>query len=180
MNAYTPPRPLESFEDRTVRHLQMCRELAELGLESARNTAQAARQEWEAQPHPQEPAQTALPARARFPRRQTQSDAPRRETASPSLALARITHAVRQVIELETRIAAAYRAELDRAADRAAFSAYRAAEAQARPAAVRHQAAPAAPDREIPSILANISREIGIDLQDPTLASRLPTFHHPP
>ncbi len=175
MNAYTAPRPLEPFEDRTIRHLQMCRELAELGMESARNAAQAARHEWTAQP---EPAPPPAPRPAQSPRPQTQSDTPRRETASPSLALARTTHAIRQIIELETRIAAAYRAELDRIADRATTRAYRAAESQPKPAAPQPRLT--APSREIPSLLANISRDLGIDLEDPTLSSRLPSFHHPP
>ncbi len=180
MNAYTPPRPLEPFEDRTIRHLQMCRELAELGMEAARNSAQAARHEWDARPQSPEPVQPPKPA-SLTPRPQTQSDTPRRETASPSLALARITHAVRQIIELEGRIAAAYRAELDRAADRAATRAYRAAESQPKPAPTPLPNQARTPQsREIPSLLANIGREIGIDLQDPTLATRLPSFHHPP
>ncbi len=178
MNAYTPPRPLESFEDRTIRHLQMCRELAELGAEMARNTAQAAREEWhQAQPHPQ-PAKQAENPTPKPTRPQPDTDAPKRETASPSLAFARITNAVRQVIALEATIAARYKADLDRIADKLAARAYRAAEAQ--PTALTPRPTHTPPDPKIPSLLANIGREIGIDLQDPTLATRLPSFHHPP
>ena len=177
MNAYIAPRPLEPFEARTIRHLQMCCELAEIGMESARNAAQAARREWDAQP---EPAPLPAPRPAQSPRPQTQSDTPRRETASPSLALARTTHAIRQIIELETRIAAAYRVQLDRAAEIASARAYLAAEPKPKPATQPVRPNPRARHEDVPSILANISREIGIDLQDPTLPPRLPSLLRPP
>ncbi len=179
MNAITQPRPDESFADRTLRHLRMCREFAELGLEMARSAAQAAREEWT--PPADAPPNPAPQTRTRTKPPSPHPDA-RRETASPSLAFARITNAVQRVMNLEATLSDRHKAELQAAADAAHARACLARNTQAQPAAPVAPA-PHRPTRkqdDIPSILANISREIGIDLEDPTLASRLPSFHHPP
>ena len=156
----------------------MCREFAELGLEMARNAAQAAREEWT-------PPADAPPTPTPQPKTRTKPATPhpdaRRETASPSLAFARITNAVHRIINLEATLSDRHKAELQAAADAAHARACLARNTQTPPAAP----VPPAPNRssrkqdDIPSILANISREIGIDLEDPTLASRLPSFHRP-
>ncbi len=92
---------------------------------------------------------------------------------------------MRRIIALEATLADRHKAELQKAADAAHASACLARHTAAKPA----PATPSSPppyrpsrtlDDDIPSLLANISREIGIDLEDPTLASRLPSFHHPP
>lgn len=165
----------------------MCHELADLGMDMARNACRAGAHEWTA------PATATEPTRSEHqPQRQkTPPDpAPRAESASPSLAFARITRAIHQIIALEVRVAADLAAKRDREETRAATARHRAAqaarEAQANTAAPPQRATPpsAAPQPartaraydEIPSLLANLSREMGVDLENPSHANRLPTF----
>ena len=183
-------RPAEEPEARVARHLATCRELAELGLDMARSI-HAARQAWCAtqaarEPAPQPaPTPEPQPAQAAAP-----THTPRHATANLGAAFARIVRAVESILALEARIAAEQAAIAQAAAEKIATRAYFAAEKAARnpqpaPAPQSREPAPEPPRPtqtrsancpEIPSLLATISREIGIDLQDPTLSSRLPRF----
>ena len=80
----TTPFASESAAERTARHLAMCQELAELGMQMARA---AARQ-----------AVCAAESAATTP--------PRPKRQNPSLAFARISREIRQIITLENRLAA--------------------------------------------------------------------------
>ena len=99
MNAISPRQPepdapasdapLGETAERTRRHLLICRELIDIGMELIRLIAQRARQEAEA-PEPE----AAEPGKAPAPR-----------TRDPILAFTRLSTAVRMAMVLETRIA---------------------------------------------------------------------------
>ncbi len=143
----------------------MCREMAELGLEIARHAAQAALR-------PATTPQTPDPIAEPTPRGPTTPAAQRHHTLDAAAIFTRLVRAIRQILELEAKLSETQKALADRAAQRASDRAAFHLERSPKPA----EAPPPAKTRQIPSLLANISREIGIDLQDPTLADRLPTF----
>jgi hypothetical protein len=94
MNAIPPSPPAQELpEARTVRHLAMLRELAEIGMALARAVGEQALQELAPQAGPLEAPQAARPATT-----------PSR--AEPATTFARLARAVRQTIALEARIAA--------------------------------------------------------------------------
>ena len=160
----------------------MCRRLAELALELTENAAQAARAEWAAKPAAQAPEPEPRP------------QPPQRDSTSPSLAFSRYAHALRETIALEARLAADQAAQAERSASRATQTAFFRAEASRRqqppeapPPAPHHPRSPEpttqttqTTDPEIPSLLANLSRDLGIDLTDPTPSQRFPPFLLPP
>ncbi len=117
--------------------------------------------------------------------------------ADPVLAFTRLASCVRQTMSLENTIATERAVITDRASERernrATIAALYATPPKPPATATPQPKPPTAPptaarqspttpiqaartdDNPFPSILDNISREIGIDLTDPTLASRLPT-----
>jgi hypothetical protein len=114
-----PPAQPEQAEERTARHLRLCAELADLGMQLARAAAAKALAEW-AEPEqpptaePQSDQPTALPNQpaepppepAPTPKRTAGSAATRKPT-DPALLFTRLVAAVRDCIALEARLAAA-------------------------------------------------------------------------
>jgi hypothetical protein len=107
----TPPIQPEQPEERTARHLPLCAELADLGMQLARAAAAKTLAEWAepeqpptAEPLSNQPAEP-LSEPAPTPKR-TASTAPRKPT-DPALLFTRLVAAVRDCIALEARLAAA-------------------------------------------------------------------------
>ena len=162
----------------------MCREMAELGMDIARLAAQAAREEWASPPVPRPQSQAAKPPQARRTPRQPGLAEPRERPASPTLAFTRLTHAIRAIIALEARLAAAARQADEQAArhanDRAYLQALQATPKPTQPSPAPAPPRKAAPDANpVPSLLATLSRDLGIDLEDPTLPDRVAAFFPP-
>ena len=166
----------------------MCRELAELAMGLARNAAQAAGFEWPANPlAPQPPQAEPAPTPHQAATPHTHPDhTPRPETASPNLAFTRLMRGIKQIMALEAAITATQQASIEKAARQASNHAFiesfktKPAAPQPTPEPSRPEPSPArAHTADPPSLLASISRDLGIDLEDPTLADRLPTFFRP-
>jgi hypothetical protein len=111
-----PPCPLESAEERTARHLRVCAELVDLGMDLARRAAARARtgltdpEEQLAAPDPatlapadapSEPAPVATLRRAAG----TCLRAPACNAVDPALLFIRLAAAVRACVALEARLA---------------------------------------------------------------------------
>ena len=99
LNAIAPIPPGTDAAERTARHLRMCQELAELGMELARAAAARALRDW---------ATPATPAASpdENPAPEPTPQAAAAKTLDPGLLFARLSRAVRQSIALEARIAA--------------------------------------------------------------------------
>ncbi len=165
--------PLPADPARLARHLSACQELIEIGMDMARQAAADMRQSRD--------PQTSAPDGPASP-----SNAPAHRIADPAARFERLARCVRFTILLEAHIAGR-QAQATEAAERLASNRQAiAAMAKARlpaPQTPKPEATESVPrehfplpasDTEIPSILSNISRELGIDLTDPTLAERLP------
>jgi hypothetical protein len=87
LNAIPPPP--EAAEERTQRHLDMCRDLAEMAMDLARASAERAMQDWSEEEMPPD----------------TQPKRPAARKPDPALTFVRLSGVVRQAITLEARIA---------------------------------------------------------------------------
>jgi hypothetical protein len=108
LNAISPI-PDESQVERTARHLRMCRELAELGMQLAQAAAQRALRDLQAEPPQAEPSQVE-PSQAEAPPAPppapgTEPREPRR-TTDPAILFTRLAGVVRQAVALEARLTA--------------------------------------------------------------------------
>ena len=164
----------------------MCREMAELVMDLARDTAHAARQEWPEPPPANHTPTAPQPRPAQAPRHQTRrTDSDRHEHPSPIVAFTRLVAAFRQIVTLEIQLAAIQQAETDRNARLAsnrAFGERHRAEARQTPQPSPthpHTPKPTATPREIPSLLSTLSQDLGLDLEDPTWPDRLSTRPRP-
>ncbi len=174
------PAPVSAADpNRLARHLRACQELIELGMDMARDAARDVKDARQARDEASRPKRDAEP----------DAKTPAHRITDPSARFERLARCVRHTILLEAHIAAQQNqadAKAARiAADREAIARLEKTRLAA-PATPRAEQAERLPresfpmpasDAEIPSILANISRELGIDLTDPTLSDRLPKPH---